>query len=300
MDTKNKNIVVSVSMITYNHEKFIAQAIEGVLMQETDFPIELIIGEDCSTDNTRKICLEYKEKYPEIIKLLLPEKNIGMHQNFITTLQACTGKYIALCEGDDYWTDPLKLQKQVDFLEANGDYSMCFHNVHILGKHLNVYQHLQQREYSVDEILLIWTIPTCSAVIHRNCVNSLPQNENFVVGDNIIFTSCGSSGKIYCINEKMGVYRMHAGGVSNQITVIPEKWVTHYETMRKYFPKVKQKTFDTLIISNYVTLSKMQVHTLNISFFHTFWEAFTKYNFKYIKELIIQFIKSNKTIQLKG
>lgn len=106
-------------MITYNHEKYIIQAIEGVLMQKTSFPIKLVIGEDCSTDNTRRICIEYKEKYPEKIELLLPEKNLGMIPNFINTLKACTGKYIALCDGDDYWTDPNKLQKQVDFLEKN-------------------------------------------------------------------------------------------------------------------------------------------------------------------------------------
>ena len=97
--------LVSICVITYNQEKYIAQAIDGVLMQQTDFPIELIIGEDCSPDNTRKICLDYKNKYPDKIKLLLPDKNKGSMRNFIDTMQAANGKYIALCEGDDYWTD---------------------------------------------------------------------------------------------------------------------------------------------------------------------------------------------------
>jgi len=116
--------VVSVYMITYNHESYIAQAIEGIMMQQTDFPIELVIGEDCSTDRTREICLEYQDKYPEIIRLLLPEKNIGIYKNSKSTFIECKGKYIAICEGDDYWTDPLKLQKQVYFLETRPDFAL--------------------------------------------------------------------------------------------------------------------------------------------------------------------------------
>jgi len=121
----NNKPLVSVCMITYNHENFIKDAIEGILMQKTSFPIELIIGEDCSTDNTRKIVKDYEEKYPEIIFAQYSEKNLGMINNFLNVLQAARGKYIALCEGDDYWTDPLKLQKQVDFLEANPEYVIC-------------------------------------------------------------------------------------------------------------------------------------------------------------------------------
>ena len=121
---ENNSITVSVCMITYNHEKFIAQAIEGVVMQQTDFIYELIISEDCSTDNTRAICKEYKEKYPDKINLILPEKNLGVIKNSISTFKECSGKYIAICEGDDFWTDKLKLQKQVDFLENNPDYGL--------------------------------------------------------------------------------------------------------------------------------------------------------------------------------
>ena len=100
-------------------ENFIKDAIEGILMQKTSFPIELIIGEDCSTDNTRKIVEDYEEKYPNLIFAQYSEKNLGMMNNFFNVLQAAVGKYIALCEGNDYWTDPLKLQKQVYFLEEN-------------------------------------------------------------------------------------------------------------------------------------------------------------------------------------
>ena len=120
-----KNVSLSIVMITYNHEPYIRQAIEGVLMQETFFNIELVIGEDCSTDKTRSICEEYADKFPDKINLLPTEGNLGMMPNFMRTLEARTGKYIALCEGDDYWTDSLKLQKQLDFLEENEECVVC-------------------------------------------------------------------------------------------------------------------------------------------------------------------------------
>jgi len=123
------NPLVSVMMVTYNHEHYISQAIEGVLMQITSFRIELVIGEDCSTDSTRKICEKYKNQYPQLIRLLTTDHNLGMVQNGNRTLQACTGKYIALNDGDDYWTDPYKLQKQVDFLESNEDYGLVWTDI---------------------------------------------------------------------------------------------------------------------------------------------------------------------------
>jgi len=127
-----KDIIVSIFMLTYNQEEFIAQAIEGVLAQKTDFKYQLVIGEDCSTDGTREICLNYAEKYPDKIKLLLNHKNVGLIANYVKTYKACTGKYVAICDGDDYWIDPLKLNKQVNFLENNSEYKIVFtHNLNL-------------------------------------------------------------------------------------------------------------------------------------------------------------------------
>src|SRR5690554_2111531 len=120
--------LVSVFCVSYNHEQFIAQALDGFIMQQVDFDFEIVISDDCSTDNTRAIIEKYKNKYPHVFKDVSPQKNLGMQKNWMHTLSACTGTYIALCEGDDYWTDPNKLQKQVDFLEANEEYSLCVHN----------------------------------------------------------------------------------------------------------------------------------------------------------------------------
>ena len=126
------NLKVSVCMVTYNHEKYIAQAIESVLMQKTNFDYELVIGEDCSTDKTKKIIIKYQKRYPKIIRIILNKKNLGAGLNFVQILEACKGEYIALLDGDDYWTDPVKLQKQVDFLDNNPYYSISSHNVYVI------------------------------------------------------------------------------------------------------------------------------------------------------------------------
>lgn len=126
--------LLSIVTITYNHEPYIRKCIEGVLMQQVNFPIEFIIAEDCSTDGTLAICKEYAEKYSDLIHLITSEKNVGAIANERRAMKAAKGKYIAFCEGDDYWTDPLKLQTQVDFLEDHLEYSVTFHRC----KHYNV------------------------------------------------------------------------------------------------------------------------------------------------------------------
>ena len=123
--------VVSVCMITYNHADFIDQALESVLQQQVDFSFGIVIGDDASTDDTLEIIKRYQSKYPDKIEILQSTKNLGGRINFIRTLQACRGKYIALLEGDDYWNDPLKMQKQVDFLESHPQCALCFTNVRV-------------------------------------------------------------------------------------------------------------------------------------------------------------------------
>ena len=122
-----EDITVSIFMLTYNQENFIAQTIDSILMQQTNFLYQLVIGEDNSADSTYLICKAYAEKHPEKIKLLEPlGKNIGLIKNYFRTIKECTGKYIAICDGDDYWIDEFKLQKQVDFLERNKEYSIIY------------------------------------------------------------------------------------------------------------------------------------------------------------------------------
>jgi glycosyltransferase involved in cell wall biosynthesis len=118
--------LVSVHMITYNHEPYIRKAIECVLSQKTHFPFELVIGEDCSTDGTREIVFDYARRFPDIIRVIASDQNAGMKNNFVRTNHACRGKYIAYCEGDDHWHHPEKLQRQADFLESHSEYGLVY------------------------------------------------------------------------------------------------------------------------------------------------------------------------------
>lgn len=213
------DIKVSVAMITYNHERFIAQAIEGVLMQQTDFAVELVIGEDCSTDGTRAIVRRYGERYPERIRLLLPERNLGAHANAVATSNVCRGKYIALCEGDDYWTDLFKLQKQVDFLEAHPECAICFHNVTVVYADQRHGSHYfcppDQKEISTLEDLLVSNfIPTCSVIYRRGLFGEIPSWFNeLAITDWPLHVLNAQYGHIGYIDEVMAAFRLHAGGV---------------------------------------------------------------------------------------
>ncbi|WP_222707204.1 glycosyltransferase [Pontibacter qinzhouensis] len=215
--------IVSVCMITYNHERFIAQAIEGVLMQKTEFPIELIIGDDFSTDRTREICIDYQKKFPEIIKLRLPPKNLGVMPNFIQNLQACKGKYIGICEGDDFWTDPFKLQKQVDFLEANPDFSLCFTDATVvnefgvcIGKKLTS---RYKRNLTQTDILSSTTPPTLTVLFREKVFSSMiPKDLKLVLnGDTFLFSLLTYNGDAAYMDYCSAAYRVHNGGVWSMI-----------------------------------------------------------------------------------
>jgi glycosyltransferase involved in cell wall biosynthesis len=216
----NNNIIVSVCMITYNHEDFIAKAIEGVLNQKTEFDYNIIIGVDCSTDRTREILIQYQKKYPEKIHLILHKHNIGSINNFVETLQSGNSKYIAFCEGDDYWTDPLKLQKQVDFLEANPDFSLCFHNALILwddkSKPPKYFCSKDQKEVStVEDVIEKWFIPSASMVLRKEHIMPLPGwFKDIYNGDYAMHLLLANKGKIGYIDEVMSVYRKAPGSFS--------------------------------------------------------------------------------------
>lgn len=217
----SENPLVSIQMITYNHEDYIAQAIEGVLMQKTSFKIELVIGEDCSTDSTREICEEYVRKYPTIIRLLPSQSNIGIIQNGIRTLESCRGKYIALCEGDDYWTDPYKLQNQIGFLAENPLYVMSFHKIDFLvgGEQIkgNYYPLPPKSTLNIHDIILRHYIPTCSLVFKKDCLPKQFPEWFFKsrIGDIPIEILLASKGLTYYHNESMGCYRKNKTSITH-------------------------------------------------------------------------------------
>lgn len=218
-DPAGSEVKVSVCMITYNHEAYIAQAIEGVLMQETDFAVELVIGEDCSTDNTRAIVRDYGARHPERIRLLLPERNQGAHANFRATYEACRGQYIALCEGDDYWTDPHKLQKQVEFLEAHPECALCFHDVMIVDETQDIeprcYPNLDPgKQYRLEDLLRQDFIPTCSTMYRQGTSHELPPwFYSLPMGDWPLHILNAEHGTLGYLPATMGVYRIHPGGI---------------------------------------------------------------------------------------
>jgi len=246
------------------HEPYIAQAIDGVLMQNTRFTFELVIANDCSPDNTDAIVKKYINHHPKghIIKYFRHEKNLGIQANGQFAVQQCLGKYIALCEGDDYWTDPLKLQKQVDFMENNPDYSMCFHKSAIqnstneLWKN-RIYRHLRQGEYTGFDILAKWTVPT-SSVFFRSSLR--PVLENMILPRGILnldimtFLTLAEHGKLYCLGDTMSVYRIHGESVINRPD--PErgkKYITHLKTLQTLFGGKYKTIIDHLIADMYVS-----------------------------------------------
>lgn len=234
----SNSILVSVLTITYNHEKYIAQAIDSVLMQKTNFDFEIVIGEDCSTDRTREIVLEYKAKYPDKIRLLLQPVNKGANQNWIETYRACTGKYIALLEGDDYWTDPYKLQKQVDILEAHPEYSMCFTARNVVDSEDKILrdEHYPDKIYTTKDVVEGF-IPSTQTIVLRNYLDLtkfLQKNHNHPSGDRLVAYYCSLMGPIYYMDEITACYRESGEGVWSSFDYW-QKREKRFERFREFY-----------------------------------------------------------------
>ena len=215
--TEMENITVSIFLLTYNQEQFIEQTIQSILAQKTNFRYQLVIGEDCSTDNTRKICEQYAEEYTEKIKLLPSEKNHGLIQNFIRTYRECDGKYVAICDGDDYWTDPLKLQKQVDFLDDNPEYSIVFTSFKFLfpdGRIIEKDYSSQSSITSFKDLVFENYISSVTAMfINKMAINDFPAwLDTCPYGDwpLYLWTTKGGS-KIRFLDDVTAVYRTEIG-----------------------------------------------------------------------------------------
>lgn len=219
--SNHEKIKVSVLMLAYNHEAFIAKAIEGVMIQEGNFEVELIIGEDKSTDKTFEICSGFQVKYPNI-RVLNDSANLGLIKNYIRTMQACHGNYIALCSGDDYWTDPSKLQLQIDLMESNKSISMSFHDVDLLNSkqdfEISFFKKYRDGEYKPTEIFPSWQVPASSVVMRGEYKEKVIQhlkNPDYFYEDSVTYLTLADYGKIWCLNKKMAVYRIHDQSISN-------------------------------------------------------------------------------------
>lgn len=214
----NSQPLLSVAMITYNHAPYIAQAIDSVLRQETRFPIEIVLGEDCSTDGTREIVREYQRNHPRVLRALLPESNLGATQNFVATLAECRGRYVATLEGDDYWTATDKLQKQVDFLEAHPECSLSCHRVQYIYADGSRPPHGYREDvaagfYTPDHLIRDFFVKTCSVVMRGEWTRNLPEwMQLSFIGDWPLFCLAALHGKVALLDDNMAGYRVHAGG----------------------------------------------------------------------------------------
>lgn len=233
---------LSVFVVTYNQEKYIAQCLDSILMQNVDFEYEIVIGEDCSTDSTALICDEYAKKHANIV-VYHHSKNLGLVKNWEFVLNKCRGEYIAMIEGDDYWINPNKLQQQVSWLDSHPDYALTFTNVDIVGNssysHEPSFVHLHTGDYSMRDVAETWTILS-STVVFRNQQKIFTYPKWIYFCDTYTFLTIGHSGKMYCLNEKYTAYRRHEDNLSKtDNSDITYKFSIQYREMAKCFPQCK-------------------------------------------------------------
>ena len=211
---------VSVVVITYNQEAYLAATLDSILAQRCDFAFEVVVGEDCSTDGTRNICLDYQAKHPQTIRLLLHDKNQGMVENYYQTLELCRGEYVAMLDGDDYWCDPLKLQKQVDFLEGNLDYAlihggMIVHNMETGGEKILPTKNISGWCY--DKLLRGNFIYNSTVCFRRKRLETVDTREirqqRFYSQDWPLWLALARGGKFHAMPEAVTLYRLVSGSV---------------------------------------------------------------------------------------
>ncbi|GAA4976076.1 glycosyltransferase family 2 protein [Algibacter aquimarinus] len=293
MNSKHNKNLISVLVMAYNHEAYLAQCLYSILNQKTNFSFEIILGEDASSDETRAICLDFAEKYPDKIKLFLRLRKDVIYINgsptgrfnFIESLKSCTGKYVALCDGDDYWSDSLKLQKQVDFLEANPDYNICFHKANLLQKHVlkphQIPNEFEGNTFHYIELLKHFNFITTASVVFRNLEKEDLPNWflNIPLGDMALYKIVSKNKKIHCLPEIMSVYRIHDAGLWSGLNIMQEKYnylnfykiiykILNYEekvVVKNKMRKIKSEIANIKFPKNHI-LSRIYFNYLNLKF----------------------------------
>ena len=274
------NPIVTVWCLTYNQKEFIKDALDGFVMQKTSFPFEVIVHDDASTDGTTDIVNEYAKKYPEIIKPMIETENQWQkgglkHIIGIMNEKHRRGKYIAFCEGDDYWTDPLKLQRQVDFLESHSDYSMCFHSAKKKYETNTVAwidcENIQDKDYDATDIFVNWTVPTASVLCRKEAMDfyaNLKHPERIQNYDIFIILSCAMVGKLRGMHEQMSVYRIQGEGLTYNKKALIRCTMNnpgHFMTLKENFPIVDSKPIDDTISKVFFERAMIQKSVLDMS-----------------------------------
>lgn len=239
---------VSVCMIAYKHEAYIRQAIESILAQDVDFPLELVIGDDCSPDGTAAICEEFASRDTRV-RLLSRDRNLGVMPNFTRTLLASTGEYIAVCEGDDYWTDPQKLRKQVKFLDAHPDHSGTTHQSMVITDNVAVRTFKKNVPHTLTTIELIGgrLFHTASVMFRRPALDLFSKSPLVLSCDRLLNFCISFTGKIHYSDECMCAYRLHGGGMSSNASVEQMKLdlncIPYLKQVQSTFPKYQYLSY---------------------------------------------------------
>lgn len=269
---KEEPILVAIQCFVYNHEPYLRESLDGFVMQKTNFRFVAIVHDDCSTDGSAAIIREYEEKYPEIIKPIYETENQyskhdGSLERIVDEAVDATGtKYLACCEGDDYWIDPYKLQKQVDFLENHPDYMMCFHGAIIKNETdtrvLTTCDKIETKEYFTKDIFPGWVVPTASVVYRREPIERYPplkHQEWMKYGDIALFLKCTHTGRVWGMADQMSVYRMTAGGAvirQNMERDLIVHMCNHYKFLLANFPQIDRTWICDYIATHYYSIMR--------------------------------------------
>lgn len=295
-------LYVSVCCTAYNNEAFIVEALDSILSQKTTFPFEIIVRDDASTDNTASIIQTYQEKFPNIIKPILEKENQysqGVKALPVTFAQA-QGNYIAICQADDYWNDTTKLQQQIDFLEANPDYVITYHDCEAVTKDGIIHDDLggAKRDLTAQELQRCTPIYTLTACF-RNVIQNYPKEHYSArIADLFLWSMLGAYGKgKYLENIKYARYRIHAGGIFSQKTKKEryEMAMSTDATLFIYYSHRSNKElsqyFKHKLVNDWILSENTRILLKDIAFYH--WERFKrkvkgKFN-KYIKKNLDRF-----------
>ena len=264
---------ISVVVTAYNHEIYIRQCLDSILQQvRNNFDLEVILGDDCSSDKTRQLMKEYCEKYPDIFVLLPPGANLGIPKNIKRCLGACSGDYIAFCEGDDYWVDSYKLQKLSEFLESHMDCSLCFNAVVLYYEKENKWTlhpeqfNLQKDILTTEDIIENNNICGFSSCMYRaDAVKMIPEDIfDIPMADWVFNMACGRLGKIGFIKDWMSVYRIHSNGAWSGLSNLEKtnNLVLLSDVYNRYFSYEYQeqfRNFETKFIKNNKSMSFSQI-----------------------------------------
>ena len=298
-------ILVAVQCLVFNHEPYLRQCLDGFVMQKTNFRFVVIVHDDCSTDGSASIIREYAEKYPNLFHVIIQPQNlysrgISPTREYINPIiEQLKPKYMALCEGDDYWTDPLKLQKQVDFLESHPDFTMCFHGARIKNETntrvITTCDKIETKEYLTKDIFPGWVVPTASVVYRREPVESYPplkHQEWMKYGDIVLFLKCTHTGRVWGMADQMSVYRMTENGAVARQKNENDYYLhlcKHYEFLMLNFPQLDHSWPNRFIAKHYY--SKMRKYNQLSDAVYSLWMVIT-HDSSYLREKLFDGVKN--------